>query len=370
MPKPSFIPLIENLPTTIPFVGPEAIERRRARAFTARIGANESGFGPSPRVIEVIKQEAPHIWQYGDPENYDLTQALAAFHGLEMNNISVGPGVDALLGLIIRQYILPGDKIVNSLGGYPTFNYHVTAFGGQLIHVPYHDYQTDLPALLEAACQAQAKIIYLANPDNPLGSYHEAAAVADFIAAVPKNILIVLDEAYGETAPCGSLLPLDIMPENLLRLRTFSKAYGLAGLRCGYVIGTPRAISGFEKIRDHFSINRIAQKAALAALEDTTYLQDVVAKIATSRARIGKIAAANGLRALPSHTNFVALDCGLDGNFAARLLLALEEEGIFIRKPCVQNLAHLIRVSTAPDAILDIFAEALPRALNAAKNMG
>jgi len=188
MPKPSLIPLIENLPTTIPFVGPEAIERRRGLAFAARIGANESGFGPSPRVIEVMSQEAPLIWQYGDPENHDLTQALAAFHGLGQENISIGPGVDALLGLIVRQYILPGSKVVNSLGGYPTFNYHVTAFGGQLIHVPYRDYQTDLPALIEAACQTKAKILYLANPDNPLGSYHEAEIVANFIAAVPEDL--------------------------------------------------------------------------------------------------------------------------------------------------------------------------------------
>jgi len=370
MSKPSPIPLIENLPTTIPFVGPEAIERRRGLAFAARIGANESGFGPSPRVIEAMQQEAPHVWQYGDPENHELNQSLASFHGLGYENISVGPGVDALLGLIVRQYILPGDRVVNSLGGYPTFNYHVTGFGGQLVHVPYRDYQADLPALIEVACQTRAKIIYLANPDNPLGSYHETQAVANFIAAVPEDITIVLDEAYGETAPCGSLLPFDIMPENLLRLRTFSKAYGLAGLRCGYVIGTVRAIASFEKIRDHFSINRIAQKAALVALEDKAYLQDVVKKIAASRVRIGKIAAANGLRALPSHTNFVAIDCGMDGDFAARLLLALEGEGIFIRKPSVQGLAHLVRVSTAPDTVLDIFEDVLPRALKATANAG
>jgi len=361
--RPSFTPLIEALPATVPFVGPEAIERRCGKFFRARIGANESSFGPSPQVIAAIGAEAAHVWQYGDPENHDLARALAAFHGLGVDNISIGAGVDALLGLIVRQYIVPGDVVVNSLGGYPTFNYHVHGYGGQLVNVPYRDYRTDLSALLEAACREKAKILYLANPDNPLGSYHEAAALADFIRAVPPEILIILDEAYCETAPSDTLLPFDIMPENLLRLRTFSKAYGLAGSRCGYVIGCPHAIAAFDKIRDHFAVNRLAQRAALVALEDQAYLVDVVGRIAQARARIAMIARTHGFRALPSATNFVAIDCGRDGTFAVRLLSALEQEGVFIRKPSLPPLDKLIRVSAAPPFILDIFEESLASVL-------
>jgi len=369
MSKPAFTPLIEAVPTIVPFVGPETIERRQGKTLIARIGANESGFGPSPRVIAAIARDAGEIWQYGDPENYELRQALARFHQLKMENISVGAGVDALLGLIVRQYILPGDGVVNSLGGYPTFNYHVTGFGGQLIHVPYRDYRADLPALVEAACQNEAKIIYLANPDNPLGSYHEAASLADFIRAVPQNIMIILDEAYCENAPQETLLPVDVMADNLLRLRTFSKAYGLAGIRCGYVIGTPRAIAAFDKIRDHFAVNRLAQKAALVALDDQAYLADVLANIEQARMRINAIAIAHGLRPLPSATNFVTIDCASTGTFATNLLLALEQQGIFVRKPSVPVLEKLIRVSTAPSPVLDSFEQALPLALQRAKEM-
>jgi len=216
---------------------------------------------------------------------------------------------------------------------------------------------------LEAACREKAKILYLSNPDNPLGSYHEAATLADFIRAVPPETLIILDEAYCETAPDDTLLPFDIMPENLLRLRTFSKAYGLAGLRCGYVIGCPHAIAAFDKIRDHFAVNRLAQRAALVALEDQAYLVDVVGRIAQARARIATIARTHGFRALPSATNFVAIDCGRDGTFAVHLLSALEQEGVFIRKPSLPPLDKLIRVSAAPPFILGIFEESLASVL-------
>jgi histidinol-phosphate aminotransferase len=366
VPRPT--PLVEQLPSTVPFVGPETLERQRGRPFAARLGANESGFGPAPSVIAAMQEAAGDVWKYGDPENYALKQALATHLGVSAENITVGPGIDCLLGLVVRQYVNPGDAVINSLGGYPTFNYHVAGFGGRLVTVPYRDDRSDLDALLDAVKREKAPLVYLANPDNPMGTWLEADVIQAFIAALPESTLLILDEAYGETAPASAIPPLEPIRPNVLRMRTFSKAYGLAGMRCGYAIGAPEQIATFDKVRDHFGVARLTQVAALAALEDQDYLRQVVGEIEAARQRIGEIAAANGLRAIPSGTNFVTIDCGRDGAFAKNVLDALIERDIFVRKPAAPVLDRCIRVSVGPSSELDLFEERLPLALAAASS--
>ncbi|MGE0242151.1 MAG: aminotransferase class I/II-fold pyridoxal phosphate-dependent enzyme, partial [Parvibaculaceae bacterium] len=168
-----------------------------------------------------------------------------------------------------------------------------------------------------------------------------------------------------EFAPPGTLPPLDLDNPKLLRFRTFSKAYGLAGARVGYVIGEAGLVKCFDKVRNHFAVNRLAQAAALSALDDRPYLEEVVAKVSRARERIGAIARGEGLAPLPSATNFVTIDCGRDGAFAKRVLDGLITRGVFVRMPGVAPLNRCIRVSVAPDHELDLFAEALPEALRA-----
>ncbi|MCB1381748.1 MAG: pyridoxal phosphate-dependent aminotransferase [Notoacmeibacter sp.] len=363
--RPAFTRIVDALPATVPFVGPETQERKRGAPFLARLGANENGFGPSPRAVEAMCRTAPESWCYGDPENHDLKEAIARHLGVAPQNIAVGGGIDGLLGLIVRQYAEPGDPVVNSLGGYPTFNYHVNGFGGQLVNVPYRGDHEDPEALVEAARQSRAKILYFANPDNPMGSWHEAEVVEALIDAVPEDTMLVLDEAYCEFAPASAFPPISIIRPNLLRMRTFSKAYGMAGMRCGYAVGDETSIAAFDKIRNHFGITRITQAACIAALEDQAHLRDTVARVHRARARIGAIAAANGLKALPSATNFVAIDCGRDGAFALSVMNGLVERGIFVRKPAAPGLDRCIRVSCGPDDALDAFAEKLEETLKA-----
>lgn len=370
VPKPAFTAVIDALPETIPFVGPEALERRSGTAFRARIGANESGFGPSPKVIAAIGEAAQQIWCYPDPENHDLKSALAAHFAIKADEVTVGEGIDGLLGLAVHLFISPGDVVVTSLGAYPTFNYHVAAFGGALQMVPYSGTQEDPTALAAKARETNARIVYLANPDNPMGSYWPAETINAFIKAVPETCLVILDEAYGETAPTGTLPTIDAAQPNLLRFRTFSKAYGMAGMRVGYAFGNARLVNAFNRVRNHFGVNRLAQAAALAALADQDYLSATVTAIAEARDRIATIAQTNGLRALPSATNFVAVDCGRDGDYAALVLTELAQRGVFIRKPMTNGLDHHIRISAAPQAALDILAETLPAALRAAYGSG
>lgn len=361
--RPRLTPLAESLPATVPFVGPEAQERARGRPFRARIGANESGFGPSPRVVAAMADAAGDMWKYCDPENHELRAALAARLGVGIGNVVVGEGIDGLLNLAVRLFVTGGTPVVTSLGAYPTFNFHVVGFGGRVVAVPYANDREDIDGLLAAVRREDAPMVYLSNPDNPMGSWWEAADVERFAAALPATTMLVLDEAYGETAPAGTLPPIDVSRENVLRLRTFSKAYGLAGLRCGYAVGDAELIRAFEKIRTHYGVNRMAQAAALAALADRDYLAAAVGRIAAARERIGQIARANGLSPLPSATNFVAIDCGGDGAFALKVMQALIARDVFVRKPMAPGLDRCIRVSAGPDAELDILADELPGAL-------
>ncbi|MCY6382991.1 pyridoxal phosphate-dependent aminotransferase [Hoeflea prorocentri] len=356
-----FTPLVQSLPATVPFVGPETQERQVGKPFRARIGANENGFGPAPSVKDAIRAGAEDIWKYCDPENHDLRAALGAHLGVPMDRIAIGEGIDGLLGLIVRQVVLPGTPVVTSLGAYPTFNYHVAGFGGRLVTVPYRDDKEDLEGLLEAVRRENAPLVYLANPDNPMGTWHSAQSVAAFADALPEDTLLVLDEAYCETAPPDALPAIDRLADmpNVLRLRTFSKGYGLAGLRCGYAIGSLGTITSFKKVCNHFGVNRMAQIAALAAVNDQDYLRSVCERIETARRRLYRIGRDNGFEPLGSATNFVAIDCGRDGAFTSQLLNALMERGVFVRKPGVPPLDRCIRISVGPDSDLDIFEEEL-----------
>lgn len=360
-----FTAIVQGLPSTVPFVGPEAQERRRGRKFRARLGANENLFGPSPKAIAAMRDAAAENWKYCDPENHDLKQALARHHGISAANLVIGEGIDGLFGYVARLFVEPGKPVASSLGAYPTFNYQVAGCGGSLLTTPYVHDREDPDSLIDLAARAGARLLYFANPDNPMGSWWDAAAVTELIHRLPDGCLLCLDEAYGEFAPDGTMPPLDVSDPRVLRFRTFSKAYGLAGPRIGYAIGEAGIIAAFDKIRNHFGVNRMAQVAALAALADADHLVSILAQVAAARERIAAIASANDLRPLPSAANFVTIDCGRDGAHARRVLNALIERDVFVRMPGVAPLDRCIRVSAGPRAELDVFEEVLPPALRA-----
>ena len=359
-------PHAATLPSVVPFTGPEALERQMGQTFRARLGANESLFGPSPAAIAAMKEAVEGVWMYADPESHELKQALARHHGVTPQHIVVGGGIDGLLGLLCRLTLEQGVPVVTSLGAYPTFNFHVTGFGGQLLRVPYSGAHEDPQALLDAAFQTGARLIYLANPDNPMGSHHPGRVIEDMAATLPDHSLLVLDEAYADLAPEGTIPTIHPDHPQVIRLRTFSKGYGMAGARVGYAITHPDLAQAFDKVRDHFGMNRVAQIGALAALDDQDWLADVQRRVRTARDRVSRIAEANGLRALPSATNFVTVDCGRDGDHARAVLRETVARGVFIRMPGVAPLDRCIRISLGDDAALDVLEEVLPQAIAAA----
>jgi histidinol-phosphate aminotransferase len=208
--------------------------------------------------------------------------------------------------------------------------------------------------------------LYFANPDNPMGSHHPAAVIEEMVANLPETTLLLLDEAYADLAPPGAVPAIPADHAQVIRLRTFSKGYGLAGARVGYAITNPELALAFDKIRDHFGMARVSQAGALAALADQDWLASVQARTLAARARLSGIAARNGLVALPSATNFVTIDCGRDGDYARRVLSEMGARGVFIRMPGVAPLDRCIRISLGDDAALDIVEETLPLALKAA----
>ncbi len=338
-----FTELINSLPAATPFVGPETLERQRGARFLARIGANESAFGISPAAKEAMTRTLSETAWYGDPENFDLREALAAKHGVQANCICVDAGIDSLLGLTVRMLVSPGNAVVTSLGAYPTFNYHVAGFGGHLVTVPYKDDHEDTEALLSAAAGNRASVMYLSNPDNPMGTWHDANTIAKTIDAVPAGTILALDEAYAEFAPASVLPPIDTSNPQVMRFRTFSKAYGMAGARIGYVIAHPDLILGLNKIRNHFGVNRIAQAGALASLGDDSFLNSVTEQVSAGRQRIYDLATENNLSCIESATNFVAVDIGSPDK-AKAVLDYLISHDVFVRMPGVEPLNRCVRI--------------------------
>lgn len=347
-PRLAYNDLIARLPATTPFVAPEALERQRGRPFSARLGANESLFGPSPRALDAMRFSLDAIALYGDPENSDLSHAIAAFEGVEPDRIIIGSGIDDLLGLLVRILMNPGDIAVASLGSYATFAYHVAGYGAIMKSIPYHGYRNDLDLFARTARRVKARAVYLANPDNPTGSFYAGSDIALLLERLPVDCALLLDEAYTEFAPDESRSQLPPDDPRLIRLRTFSKAYGMAGARIGYAFASSDLARMVDKVRLHFGVNRIAQAGAIAALRDQAYLDSVVHEVATGRSEYANLARELGLIPLPSVTNFVAIDAGSTER-AQAIVRELAKRDIFIRAPGV-GLTQLVRV-TVGDAV-------------------
>lgn len=339
--------IVRELPSVTPFVGPEALERRIGRPLRLRLGANESAFGPSPRAIENMMRAAHDTWMYADPEAFELREMLAELHCVQRENIAVGAGIDDLLGLIARATVEPGVVAVAPLGSYPIFPYTVLAQGGTLERVPYVGIAADIEGMIEAVRRVNPRLVYLANPDNPSGSLTPKQKVMDLLAATGPNSFFVLDEAYAEFATNGELPQIEAADPRVIRLRTFSKVFGMAGSRIGYAIAAPETIASWNKIKLHFSVNRVAIAAAIGSLEDTEHEAMVIRENANGLKDYSCLAQSHGLESRESHTNFQLWEMGSEER-AKQFLEDLLQLGVFIRMPFAEPLNTHVRMSVGP----------------------
>jgi histidinol-phosphate aminotransferase len=353
---------VAAVPAVTPFVAPEELARRVGRASLLRLGANESAFGPSPLAVAAMREAAAHTSWYGDPESMELRAALAARHGCGVENIVIGSGIDDLMSLLVRTFCAPGDVALQTRGTYATWAYHVAAYGAVLATAePTADAAIDVDALIERARATRPKVVYVANPDNPSGAFVAAAELERLRAGLADDVLLVIDEAYADFVD-PQLLPPDALDPRAIRLRTFSKAFGLAGARVGYAIAAARYVAIFQKIRQHFGVNRAAQIGALAALGDTAFVKSVAARVADGRTDYAALGNVLGCRTLPSATNFVCFEIG-SREQAEAMVGTLLGRGVFVRKPYAPPIDGYIRVTVGTSderaAFAQIFSEAL-----------
>lgn len=353
MPRPVPNRIVAKLSDTIPFVAPEEFERRLGSKFLARLGANESVFGPSPLAAEAMARVAMEPQWYGDPISFDLRTKLASLLSCTIDNLVIGPGIDGLFSHIASAYLEPGDPVVTTLGSYPTFNYFINAVGARLVQVPYNNFGVDLEALLEAVRQSNAQAVYVANPDNPSGMFHGQAAIRQFLDELPENILVLLDEAYIEFVE-----PFELDDPRLIRLRTFSKVYGMAGARIAYAIGEPATVQPLNRIRPHFEVNAIAQAGALASLHDETFVANIRRRTREGKDELSGILQSFGFETPVSHTNFVLGNAG-NRERAEDIVFRLRERRVFVRKPGAAPLDGFIRVTVGNPSDHKVFASAL-----------
>lgn len=350
-------PILRQLPEMVPFVGPETLERSHGRAIRVRLGANESIFGISPAARRAMTTAVDDVWMYNDPEAYDLTMALSQHHDVVPASIQVGAGIDELLGLLVRAFAAPGEPVVMPLGSYPTFAYHVIGHGARLETVPYRDDHVDLPALAAKVKDQRAHIVYLANPDNPMGTWCSGSEIEQFSTDVGDQCVVILDEAYADFAPVEAI-PRLRGPGNVIRTRTFSKAHGMAGARVGYLLADPGVVSVLAKVRNHFGVNRMAQAGALASLGDAAFVSQVVAEVEAGKAHLQQLLEPLGLLVLPSATNFMNVDLG-SGERARAVLAGLLDRDVFVRMPSQPPGDRCIRVTIGRAADLAAFVDAL-----------
>jgi histidinol-phosphate aminotransferase len=337
--------------------------REAGRRELVRLGANESAFGPSPKAVAAMSAELPRLSWYGDPESLDLRDALAQKHRCSPEQILVGAGIDDLMGLVVRAFVAPDAPALATRGTYPTFNYHVVGYGGRAIYAPYRDDGTpDCDALLAASRLESPPLVYLANPDNPSGRFIARDEMAAFYEALPGDCLLLLDEAYADFVDESELLAPSF-EDRLIRLRTFSKAYGMAGARIGYALATERNIATLAKIRLQYGVNRNAQVGALASLSDGGFRRYVVGETARAREDYYALARELGRRFIHSRTNFVCIEIDT-AERATRVMNELLARGVWVRKPGSPPLDAYIRVSAGTEPMRRAFGDALRAVLS------
>lgn len=331
-------------------------------AGIVKLASNENPLGPSPRVLEAIRNELAELTRYPDGNGFMLKQRLAQHYALQIDQITLGNGSNDILELVARAYLAPGLNAVFSAHAFAVYPIATQAVGAQGKVVPARDYGHDLDAML-AAIDENTRVVFIANPNNPTGTWFDAEAFERFLARVPDSVLVVLDEAYIEYAEGGEMpdgLAFLAAYPNLLVSRTFSKAYGLAALRVGYAVSSAQIADVLNRVRQPFNVNSLALAAACAALDDTEYLAASRAANAAGMRQLEAAFAELGLRWIPSKGNFIAVDFGRD---AAPINHALLQEGVIVRPVAGYGMPTFLRVSIGTEAENARFIEVLRKVL-------
>jgi len=322
----------------------EELQRELGLTEIVKLASNENPLGPSPKALAAMQAVLPDLALYPDGSGYRLKNALAANYGVTPEQITLGNGSNEILELLARAFLTPGLETVYSQHAFAVYPLVTQAVGAQGVAVPAVNYGHDLAAMA-AAVTEQTRLVFIANPNNPTGTLLAQEPVRSFVKALPAQVICVLDEAYyefvGHTAEQDSVRWLADCP-NLIISRTFSKAYGLAGLRVGYGLSSPELADILNRVRQPFNNNSLALAAAEAALGDDGHLQRTVANNAAGMQQLTDGFKAMGLEWIPSAANFVSVHLKRD---AAPVYAALLRQGVIVRPVANYGLPQHVRVS-------------------------
>ena len=338
------------------------LERELGISNIVKLASNENPLGCSPRATAAMQEAIKTIALYPDGNGFALKDALAKRYGVTHEQVVLGNGSNDLLELAVRAFLTVGDKAVYSAHAFAVYPLATQAVGSKGISVPAINYGHDLKAMLKAAVGKKAKLVFVANPNNPTGTFVYGDALYEFLQALPENILVVLDEAYNEYLPeaCryDSVSWLKEFP-NLVISRTFSKAYGLAGLRVGYALCNAQVADMMNRVRQPFNVNSLAQAAAVAALKDTDFVRRTFELNLRGMKRIVDVLTRLGLGHIPSYGNFISFKTG----DAERIYRRLLEQGVIVRPVASYEMPDYLRVSIGLESENEKFLSALQLAL-------
>ena len=339
----------------------EEVERELGRT-AIKLASNENPLGPSPKAQEAICKFVNRLHFYPDGGGFYLRRKLAEIHALEMNQIILGAGSTDLIELVGKTFLTAGDEAITSESAFYMYRLAVEDMGAGLVLTPMRDMTFDLPAIVHTITQ-RTKVVYLGNPNNPTGTMFTARDLDRFLDAIPARVLVVLDEAYYEYVQRPDYShSVDYVRagRNVLVLRTFSKVYGLAGIRLGYGLGHPELIEALHRIRSPFNASSVAQVAGKAALDDHEH----VARSVESNIREMKFVTEEltllGVRYTPSAGNFLLVDTGRD---CEEDFVRLLHEGVIVRPMKIYGFPTSLRVTIGTHPENEQFLEALRRVM-------
>ena len=344
----------------------EEVERELGLSDVIKMASNENPLGPSPLALEAVKEYLHKINFYPDGNCYYLKRALAERYNLHEQNIVVGNGADELITLLGAAYLNPGDEIIMAQPSFSEYDFSARLMDAVPVYVPCKDFRHDLKAMA-AAVTEKTKIIYVCNPNNPTGTIVTHKELEDFLAELPSNILVVLDEAYNEYVGDPSYPhSLEFLKRgfNVIILRTFSKIYGLAGLRVGYGLADEQVIRDINTVREPFNVNSVAQVAARAALNDKKHLEAVLRVNSAGKEYLAGEFTRMGLFYLPTEANFIFVEVGVDSR---ELFQKLLHKGVIVRTGDIFGYPQFIRVSIAKEEENRRFIKALEECLQELK---
>lgn len=339
------------------------LERELGLSNIVKLASNENPLGLSEKVKSALQSELAELTRYPDANGFNLKQALSYKYNIALNQVTLGNGSNDLLELVARAFVSTENEVIFAQYAFVVYPIVTQAIGAKAVVVPAKDYGHDLEAMA-AAVNDKTKLIFIANPNNPTGTFLEADQIRSFLTKVPAHVLVVLDEAYFEYAAHdrrGNAIAWISDFPNLIVSRTFSKAYGLAGLRVGYSISNPQIADILNRVRQPFNCNALALKAAETVLQDKDYLQAGIKLNNAGMADLSAFFSENNLEYIPSMGNFITVNVGQSGDVVYQALL---HEGVIVRPVTGYGLPEHLRISIGTEAENQVFKQALRKVMS------